>query len=215
MSGTSYEEIRKQRLAEQADSTRSKILEAAARVLSRDGFHGSTVRGIAREAGYTASSLYTYFPNKEAIFEALREWLVERGCQAFETPVPASLTLVQKLELITHRIVEVTTQELDGAALPHLVVKAQLPDETFQDHIEWSRVFMQRITVWMETHATAEELGGHTPADIAHVYVGLLQAMATRAALEDGTPSRERLEELLGCALMYTKAILQTPPNGS
>lgn len=213
MSGTSYEEIRKQRRAEQADSTRSKILEAAARVLSRDGFHGSTVRGIAREAGYTASSLYTYFPNKEAIFEALREWLVERGCQAFDAPVPASLTLIQKLELITQRIVEVTTRELDGAVLPHLVVKAQLPDETFADHIEGTRVFMDRITAWMEEHATAKELGGHTPADIAHVYVGMLQAMATRASLEQTSPSRERLEALLGNALRYTRAILQTPPG--
>ncbi len=212
MAEPSYEEIRKQRLAEQADTTRSKILEAAARVLSREGFHGSTIRSIAREAGYTASSLYTYFPNKEAIFEALREWLVERGCRAFEAPVPASLSLEQKLEIITERILHLTS-EMHGAALPHIVVKSQLPDETFEDHLDWSRVFMSRIVDWMGANARADELNGHSAEDVAHVYVAMVQAMVTRAALS-GDPTRQRLQTFLGQALEYTKAVLARPAAG-
>jgi AcrR family transcriptional regulator len=62
----------------QARSTRlvADILEAAARVLVRDGAHGFTTAGVAEVAGISVGSLYQYFPNKEAILFRLQadEW---------------------------------------------------------------------------------------------------------------------------------------------
>jgi AcrR family transcriptional regulator len=52
------------------------ILEAAARVLAREGArHFTTVR-VAEEAGVSIGSLYQYFPNKEALLFRLQtdEW---------------------------------------------------------------------------------------------------------------------------------------------
>ena len=62
----------------QVRSTRlvSDILEAAARVLTRDGAHRFTTARVAEATGISVGSLYQYFPNKEAILFRLQadEW---------------------------------------------------------------------------------------------------------------------------------------------
>jgi AcrR family transcriptional regulator len=56
------------------DQSRSAILDAARRLFIRHGFHGTSMRAIARAAGDRAvAGLYNHFPTKEAIFEALIE----------------------------------------------------------------------------------------------------------------------------------------------
>src|SRR3954454_19780925 len=52
------------------------ILEAAIRVLTRDGAHRFTTARVAEAAGVSVGSLYQYFPNKEAILFRLQanEW---------------------------------------------------------------------------------------------------------------------------------------------
>lgn len=51
--------------------TREKILEAAARVFSRDGYVDARMLDIATEAGLSAGGLYRYFDNKTEVFAAL------------------------------------------------------------------------------------------------------------------------------------------------
>jgi AcrR family transcriptional regulator len=62
----------------QVRSTRlvSDILEAAARVLAREGAHRFTTARVAEATGISVGSLYQYFPNKEAILFRLQadEW---------------------------------------------------------------------------------------------------------------------------------------------
>ncbi len=57
--------------------TRADILNAAARAFARTGYQSVTMRDIAREAGYTAAALYTYFENKQEIVAALVKLVVD------------------------------------------------------------------------------------------------------------------------------------------
>lgn len=52
------------------------VLEAAARVLAREGARRFTTVRVAEEAGVSVGSLYQYFPNKEALLFRLQadEW---------------------------------------------------------------------------------------------------------------------------------------------
>ena len=50
---------------------KSVILDAAQRVLDRDGIEGATVRAIAKEAGYTPGALYAYYADKDDILADL------------------------------------------------------------------------------------------------------------------------------------------------
>lgn len=51
--------------------TRSKLLEAAADVFTRLGFHAATVDDVAEAAGYTKGAVYSNFASKDALFVAL------------------------------------------------------------------------------------------------------------------------------------------------
>jgi AcrR family transcriptional regulator len=50
---------------------RRDILRAARRLLERRGYAAFNVRDVARGAGVTAGTLYTYFEDKEALYAAL------------------------------------------------------------------------------------------------------------------------------------------------
>jgi len=58
---------------EQRALTRIRVLEAAARVFARQGFHGASVHEIAREAGATTGAIYSNFAGKEDLYLAVFE----------------------------------------------------------------------------------------------------------------------------------------------
>ena len=50
---------------------RRQILDGARRVFLAEGFDGASMGSVARAAGVSKGTLYVYFDNKEALFEAL------------------------------------------------------------------------------------------------------------------------------------------------
>ena len=60
--------------APRQERSRQKVelmLEAATRILEKDGMEGLTTNAIAAKAGVCIGTLYQYFPHKEAILDAL------------------------------------------------------------------------------------------------------------------------------------------------
>src|SRR3954471_3644005 len=54
-----------------SDATRQRILDAAALVLSRQGFAGTKLSDIAAEARLKVATLYYYYESREALVEAV------------------------------------------------------------------------------------------------------------------------------------------------
>lgn len=55
------------------ERTRQAILDAAEQLILRQGYHGTSMRQIARQANIAVGGIYNHFANKEAIFAALLE----------------------------------------------------------------------------------------------------------------------------------------------
>ena len=53
--------------------SRQQIVSASHRLFLSQGFHGTTMRQIARESGMALGSLYTHFADKEDLFKAVFE----------------------------------------------------------------------------------------------------------------------------------------------
>jgi AcrR family transcriptional regulator len=53
------------------ERTRTEIVHAACRLFLQNGFHGTSMRQIAQEAGIAVSGIYNHFASKEDIFVAV------------------------------------------------------------------------------------------------------------------------------------------------
>jgi AcrR family transcriptional regulator len=62
----------------EVDRSREKIEAAAMKTFTRQGYHGTSMREIAKASGFSTGNLYNYYPTKEKLFEALVEKYEER-----------------------------------------------------------------------------------------------------------------------------------------
>jgi AcrR family transcriptional regulator len=67
------------------DERRAEVLEAAQRVLVRDGFAAASAAAVAREAGVTRSLVHHYFGSTRELFLAVLGELAERMPAAIRT----------------------------------------------------------------------------------------------------------------------------------
>ena len=89
------------------ERTRQAILDAAESLFLTNGYHGTSMRQIAKKAGDIAvGGIYNHFPNKEEIFHALLE---------SRSPYPAIFETLDSLEgnsapeLLTEALIQVQT----------------------------------------------------------------------------------------------------------
>ncbi|MBN1646744.1 MAG: TetR/AcrR family transcriptional regulator [Spirochaetales bacterium] len=63
-------------------TTRDRIFTAAVKLFGERGFHGTSMRELAREAGIKESSVYNHFPGKNAIMQAILDYHMQGFKQA-------------------------------------------------------------------------------------------------------------------------------------
>lgn len=160
------------RRAREIERTRQDILEAAARAFVQGGFKAATMQDIAKEAGYTAASLYSYFSSKEEILTGLRELVMEELAETFDSPFPDGLSLRQKLDLLLRRQVDFAQRRKELFAILHL--GSQMGEGRCSE--EPLGLFERRVGLlvdFLEANATPEELGGRTAREVSLVMAGL------------------------------------------
>jgi AcrR family transcriptional regulator len=70
--------------------TRARLLEAAATVFARRGYHVATLEEVAAEAGFTKGAVYSNFESKEALFLALVDQEIAKRVQEIGAVVQAA-----------------------------------------------------------------------------------------------------------------------------
>ena len=79
---------RSERRREQAEETRERVLEAAARLFAVRGFESATIAAIAAEAGVSPETVYAAFRNKRTLLGELIRAAV-RGSDSSPVPLQA------------------------------------------------------------------------------------------------------------------------------
>ena len=91
---------RSERRREQAEQTRALVLAAAARLFDERGYEGTSITGIAEQAGVSPESIYGHFGSKRALLGELVRQAV-RGAGPAPVPkqkVPRALAAVADQE---------------------------------------------------------------------------------------------------------------------
>ncbi len=75
---------------EQRAQTRRDLLDAAASVFARNGYHATSVDMVAEAAGYTKGAVYSNFDSKEELFLALVDAHLDQAVDELEDIVATS-----------------------------------------------------------------------------------------------------------------------------
>jgi AcrR family transcriptional regulator len=124
------------------EERRAAIINAVRRAFAEKGFHGTTTRELAQEAGVSEALLFKHFPNKEALYSAM----MQSCCQQKNTQMHERLRALEPststLVLLVHMMVS------------HLVGKVDNDDNSLQTRLmlrslaedgEFARLFHERI----------------------------------------------------------------------
>ncbi len=168
------------RRAREVERTRQDIIEAAARVFAASGWRDATMQAIAREAGFTAASLYTYFKSKDEIFEAMLVDLSAMLLASFDAHEPAGLTFEQRLELLIDRQLALVASRRDAIRIAFDHAPRRLRPDC--GPVE----YLRRLAAFLG------EAGGarlrFAPAEAARVLFGMLHATLLPSVLEGDAP---------------------------
>lgn len=186
--------------------TREDILEAAARAFARNGYRSVSMRDIAREAGYTAAALYTYFENKQEILEGLVALVIEDMLRVFDEPVPVGLTFRQRLHLLLGRFLAEAERRRDLFALFLALAQAHVHPRPHKGHdpIKTMRKSLQRLALWFEENASPAERGGHSPEVLARFFSGVTHSFLSEWMVQGAPPGElSRHAELMLDLLLH------------
>src|SRR4051794_28286086 len=89
------------------DAQRTAILDAAGRLLARDGLRGCSIAAVAADAGVASGTVYNHFDNKGDLLAALFRRVVDHEVEAVrlatETPGTAAQRTVAVIETFAGR----------------------------------------------------------------------------------------------------------------
>jgi AcrR family transcriptional regulator len=198
--GSRLPDLRPRKLPVQRRSqeTFEAIVESCGWLLPRLGYAGTTTNHIAERAGVNISSLYEYFPGKDAIVAQVAERLwsrvlgrLSKGGTAILAEAPADEALRRWIDLIYDTVR--AEKDLVG------VFTHQVPYANELDAIRQTSSRLLDFAQRLRRHA-----GGLVRPDLSRAGMQLIVNLVSSTILQlvldppDGTTDREVLDELSG-----------------
>lgn len=103
------------------ERSRAEIIDAARRVIAREGIAGATLEAVATEVGLTKAALYYYYPSKDALFFELIYDAVEANARSVHDAVEATVSGGDALRAIIVETVKLFAGRLDDFRLVFLM----------------------------------------------------------------------------------------------
>jgi AcrR family transcriptional regulator len=190
--------------------TRDALIDAAASVFARRGFHGASLDEIADTAGFTRGAIYKNFADKEDLFLAVSARLYERGLQEFSELLGAGRTLKGiDVAAVAAKWRELQTGDPDFFVLGlefnlYLARNPAARERAVARRHEWTHL----VSAFIEQQAAAAGTGVPMPAeDLANIFL-ITSAGFTMASLTE--PELARLYEPF--LELFIRALAASPP---
>ncbi|WP_275887919.1 TetR/AcrR family transcriptional regulator [Sphingomonas ginsengisoli (ex An et al. 2013)] len=169
-------------------------------VFFEHGYGATSMSRIAEIAGGSKTTLWTYFPSKEALFAAVCDDLVERYGRALTTPIDPSAPIAEQLRLFGSAL-------LDTVLSPPMIDLQRLVIGEAARFPEMARLFFERgpargkarLASLVRAAMDRGDLRAADPALAASQFVGLLQARSWHwllLGLVEDYPAEQRMAEI-------------------
>jgi len=114
--------------ASKGDRTRQSLLEAAVVRFAREGFRGTSVADVCRDAGLSTTASYPYFSNKEALFVAA----VDEDVAGLIDDAVSFVAMAEEPEQWSHTMMTALMSRLDAHPLAGRILRGLEPDFTMR-----------------------------------------------------------------------------------
>lgn len=195
-----------------AAARRTQILDAATHVFAAKGFHATTIKDIARQAGLADGTLYLYFANKTALLFAILDRLRQRVLATTDLPTPTPTGDLADL-LAAYLSVPLTAFQQDEFTLFRAIMaEALVNDDLRAQYLEsilnpTVAMAAAAITDWVAQGRLSAEQAELLPTLLSSIVHGLLVQRIlgdpVLAAHWDDLPTR--LAALIAAGLQATK----------
>jgi len=182
----------KARRTESEPVRREQLLKAARKVFRANGYDGSSVSEIVREAGVAQGTFYLYFPSKRDAAVSLRDGLMETMAQEVIAAVKSHTDFKGRLESLIGACFKVAQKNSDLFRLAFIGA-----DETHPEmHSESSEhaSFLRVITDLFKDASDTGEMESMDPEIAARLATGLLQHAMIEAFVFGQGEESDRLE---------------------
>ena len=174
--------LRREPQLERGERRVAQLLETAAAVLAEVGYETATMTEIASRAGASIGTVYQYFPNKEALVQALRNQYVAELTERWEDFGEATAGMT--VEQIAHHIVELNSRFVDEHPAYYAVLDAPVKLERSPQARQRLREGVARVF-----RSRKRGLSPETAFRMAQVALQILKSMHSLYA---GADARER-----------------------
>jgi AcrR family transcriptional regulator len=113
--------------APRQDNRRQLLLDAAAGLICRRGFHGTSMRDIGRATDMLAGSIYYHFPSKDALLVAIYAEGVRRIAERVDAAVARATDPMKRLEAACVAHLEMLLTDSDYAQVVVRVLPEDVP----------------------------------------------------------------------------------------
>jgi AcrR family transcriptional regulator len=198
---------------ERQERTRAELLQAAARVFARRGYHGASVEEIAAEAGYTTGAVYSNFKGKEKLFLALTDYELEKRLADFGAVAEAADTPEGIEQAAGERFGKFIREDPDWPLLYFEFWAYGARNPNLREEFSKRRLAIQKVIAEAIERQSAS-LGLQLPMPAEQIAVGvgaLINGMAFERVIDPGSVSDE-LFGLIVSRLIF--GLLSSAGNG-
>lgn len=169
------------------------ILQAAARVLAKNGWSKFNTNEVARIAGVSIGSLYQYFPNKLALAEAIRQQHLDAILQVLAAATMEEGELIKRIERLVDGVIAV---HLINPSL-HRVLLDEVPLSERSAHEDFEQRYAQFYRQFVEQNLQADAFRTSIAAKVlASAVEGVVHDASRRNEL-DSNELKQELQKLI------------------
>ena len=93
-------------MKKQVEDKKTALLQAALKLFTENGFHGTSTAQISKEAGVATGTLFNYFPTKEDLINGLYFDVKGQLSRSMGREIQAQSSFYDKLKKIWYNMIE-------------------------------------------------------------------------------------------------------------
>lgn len=185
--------------------TKERIFEAAVHLFATKGYHGTSIRDIAKSVGIKESSMYNHFAGKEALFQSILDYQIDGFNQSIK-----ALERLKEIGIETEDPVEfwfAGTREFLKDQPPHseeisiIILNEMFLNETCRDFV-LNKLYMAQKDLVVTLLTAMQEMNLIRSCDIERVaqqYICMIHGLEIENKLKtlQGIPREETMHQLM------------------